>query len=166
MAGPWDLRGPAEAAQQLPSPLGMDRATEDLGHPRRHSGAGPAAAIGRGMVQGLGQLSPLGCRQQSCSSRVVMTSVPKPCGTMLVVALGERADPVGRVAGDGGHPFRGQALGQQPDDLPMAARHRLFGGAIAMLQCVKREVWLNGKSFWHVRIIHPDLVSERLSASG
>jgi hypothetical protein len=65
---------------------------------------------------------------------MVMAPVAQARWAVLVIALGHSAHLVGRVAGDRGHPFRGQALGEQPDHLPLAARDRVFGGAIALLQ--------------------------------
>ena len=72
-----------------------------------------------------------------------MTAIAEARRTVSVVALGNGAHPVGRVAGDGSHLLRGAALGEQPDHLPVAARDRIPGGAIASLQCVKREKWLD-----------------------
>ena len=72
-----------------------------------------------------------------------MTPVAQARWSVLVIALGHSAHSVGRVASDRGHPFRGQALGQQPDHLPVAAHDRVFSGAIASLQFVNREIWLN-----------------------
>jgi hypothetical protein len=158
MGRPWDLRRPAETAHQLPSPLRMNRAMAGGGHPGRHLGAGPAAAIGGGRLQCLSQLRLLGWRQQPRGPGISRASVAEACRARLVVALGERAHPVGRVAGDSGHPLGGPSVGEPPDPLPVATRHRGVGGALTALQFVKREMWRNGEAFWHVPIIYPDLV--------
>ena len=87
-----------------------------------------------------------------------MAPVTQPCGAVLVVSLGDGAHPVGRVAGNGSHLRRGQALGEPPDHLPVAARDGVSGGALPLFQFRKRKVGLYRKSFRHIPIIHPDLV--------
>jgi hypothetical protein len=158
---PWSrhFRAQAEALEHLPAPLGVHRAPERDGHPSGDLRPGPQPAIRRGPVERAGQRGPPRGREEPRVSRVTMAPVTQPHGAVLVRALGDGAHPVGRIAGDGGHVCGGQPLGEQPDQLPVAARDRLLSGAIASLQFVKREMWLNGKSFWHIPIIHSDLVS-------
>jgi hypothetical protein len=49
-------------------------------------------------------------------------------------------------------------VGEEPDNLPVAAQHRLFSRTITALHIVKRERGLNRSSFGHTPIIHKDLV--------
>jgi hypothetical protein len=87
-----------------------------------------------------------------------MAPVPKARGAILVVTLCHHAEPFDAVACAGRDLFRGLPLSQEPDHLPVTARDRLFGRAIAALQIVNREMGLNRKSFRHTPIIHEDLV--------
>jgi len=48
----------------------------------------------------------------------------------------------------------------------VAARDWILGGTIAALQGLKRKMWLNGESFRHILIIHPDLVSDAEDLGG
>jgi hypothetical protein len=72
-----------------------------------------------------------------------MAAVLKPGRPLLVVTPGHGADPVNGIARDHGYLRRGQSLRQQPNDLPVATRHGIFGPAIAPLQLVKCEMCLD-----------------------
>jgi hypothetical protein len=82
----------------------------------------------------------------------------QPRGPALGVAPGKGAEPVDRVARDRGDWRGGQALRQQPDDRPMAARPGIVGPAIVCCQCITTEMGVDRKSCWHVIMIHEDLV--------
>jgi hypothetical protein len=72
-----------------------------------------------------------------------MASVTEARGAVLVVTLGNRAAPFDAVACTGRDQFSGSPLCEEPNHLPGAARHRLFGRAIASLQSMDREMGLN-----------------------
>jgi hypothetical protein len=76
----------------------------------------------------------------------------------LVIPPHQRAKPVDGVAGADRHLLRGQALRQEPDHLPVAARHGGSRAAIPPRQVVASDMGLDRASFWHARIIHQDLV--------
>jgi hypothetical protein len=75
-----------------------------------------------------------------------MATIAEARGTVLVVTLGHGTDPFDAIACTGRHLFRGAPLAEEPDHLPVTARDRLLGRAIAPLQIVNREMWLNRKS--------------------
>jgi hypothetical protein len=94
-----------------------------------------------------------------------VAAVLHPRGSALVGPPSERANPVGRVAGAPGDLRGGPPLRQQPDDLPMTARHGIFGSAIVCCQFINTEMCLDRQSFWHVSIIHKDLISNGTNRS-
>lgn len=69
-----------------------------------------------------------------------MLPVDHAGGVLLVVALGELANPVGRVAGALGHCASGLAACQQPEDLPPRPFVGLFGCPVALFQFVDAQV--------------------------
>ena len=87
-----------------------------------------------------------------------MAMVAESSRAALVIAPHQRANPVDGVAGDDRHLLRGQALRQEPDNLPVAARHGVSRAAIPHRQVVDRDMGSDRESFWHARIIHQDLV--------
>jgi hypothetical protein len=127
-------------------------------HPRRRFGPRPHAPVRWGLLKGRGERGALPCGEEPCSPRVMVTAVLKPRGPSLVVAPDNGAEPADRVARDRGHLRGGQALRQQPDDLPVTAHDGIFGLAIPDLQLVNSEMCLDRQSFWHAIIIHEDLV--------
>src|SRR5258708_31008045 len=72
-----------------------------------------------------------------------------------VVAFGELADPVRRIAGDRGHRNGGVALTEQPEDLPPAALVWLFRHPIAALQFVEAQVSFEMNLSGHAPIVQP-----------
>ena len=74
-------------------------------------------------------------------------------GTVRVVALGQLADPIGRIAGALGHLARRLPAREQPEDLPPAALMGLMLAAIASLSFIRREVGVEGDIFWHPLIL-------------
>ena len=66
-----------------------------------------------------------------------MPSVAHALGSLLVVAFGNLADPVGPIANDGRQLGRGVALGKKPQDLPLGPFVRLFGRPVAVFEFVE-----------------------------
>ena len=60
-----------------------------------------------------------------------MAVVAQGLGASFVVAMGDGADPTQAVTGVFDDLLRGFALRQQPHDLPVASRNRVFRVAIA-----------------------------------
>jgi hypothetical protein len=91
-----------------------------------------------------------------------MATIAERRGAVLVVTLGHGAHPFDAVARTGRHLFQGAPLCEESEHLPVTARNRLLGRAIASLQIVNRKMRLNRKSFGHAPIIHKDLVSHKV----
>ena len=106
-----------------------------------------------------GERGTLGRGEEPPGPRVAAATVVHPCRPLLGIASGQEADPGDRVARDRGDWRGGPSVRQQPDNLPMAARHGLLGPAIGCGQCVNPKRCVDCKSFWHAIIIHEDLVS-------
>jgi hypothetical protein len=157
---PWDFWAQAESSEDFPAPLRVHGAPEGGGHLGSDLRPSPTPPIGRRLVEHACQGRILRAREKSRATQVSMTPVADTCGAVLIVALSDGTHPVDGVAGNGGHLFGDQSLAEQPNDLPVAACHGIFGRPIPLLQFILGEVWLNDKSLWHIRIIHPELVSE------
>jgi hypothetical protein len=89
-----------------------------------------------------------------------MPPIPQARRAIIVEALGHGAHPVDCISGHGSHPGRRQPLGQEPDDLSVAAGYGALRHTVAARQLVSREMWVKRKSFRHKHIIHQDLVSD------
>ncbi|HEV2459144.1 MAG TPA: hypothetical protein VGS80_12345 [Ktedonobacterales bacterium] len=75
--------------------------------------------------------------------------------TLRVVAFGDVADPVRRLAGHPGQLGGRSPLGQQPQDLPPAAFVGRFGRALASLKLLTRELRLEMKVSSHAHMLQP-----------
>lgn len=133
MARTEALEREAEAAEYLPATLGMHRLPEVVGHPGCNLGASPDAAVWGGTIQERGKLGLQGRAEQRGGAWVGMAPVSERRRTTVVVAVGEGTDPGQRVAGGGGDLCRGCALGEEPDDLPVAAGDRISRLSIARM---------------------------------
>ncbi len=120
MPGTWLLQGEAQAAEVLPAALDTDGAPSVFGHPGRYLLARPQTAVWRGLLERLKESELLLLRQQRLDAAIVLALVPEAVRTLLVVAMGELANPVGRVPGDFGHGLGGPPRGQEPEDLEVA----------------------------------------------
>jgi hypothetical protein len=69
-----------------------------------------------------------------------MAAVAHSLGSSFIVAMDDGADPIQTVAGVFDDLLRGFALCQQPDDLPVASRNRVFRLAIADLDFFEIQV--------------------------
>ena len=76
--------------------------------------------------------------QQRWTAGIVVTPIPQALGTCLPVTARDFPYPVHRVAGHGRDGRSPVATTQQPDDLPVAARHRITGRAIPLLELSNR----------------------------
>jgi hypothetical protein len=78
-----------------------------------------------------------------------------PGGPLLVVALGDLADPVGPIANHARQFGGGVPLGEQPQDLPPGALVGLFRRAVAPLKLVDAQVSLEVNVSGHGEILPP-----------
>src|SRR6266851_8806807 len=72
-----------------------------------------------------------------------------------VVALGELADPVGRIPGHSCDLHGGVPLAEQPEDLPPAALIGFFGRPQAALELIDAQVGLEVNTSGHAPILQP-----------
>jgi hypothetical protein len=82
-----------------------------------------------------------------------MPAVVHALRALLVVALGNLADPVGPIANNRRQLRRGAALGQQPKDLPPGPLVGLFGRSVAMFEFVNAQIGLQVNSSCHAEIL-------------
>src|SRR5262245_60090027 len=85
--------------------------------------------------------------------RMGVLPIAHPVGALGVVAFGDLANPVRRVASALGDVFRFLPAGEQPQDLPPAAFMRLFGRAVAPLKILNRKVGAEMNASCHAYIL-------------
>ena len=94
MAGARLLHRPIDRFQRLPAALRQERsAPEFAGHPGRHLGAGPQAAVGRRRRKPLGQPRQKLRTQHTRCAAVAPAQVTQSLGAMGVVAGEQLLDP-------------------------------------------------------------------------
>jgi hypothetical protein len=74
------------------------------------------------------------------------------------------AHPAETVYGDLSNLSGGFPVGQQPDDLPMAALHRVFGLAVARFKLVGTQMGVHIDWSFHNRDIPQDLILEEMNS--
>jgi hypothetical protein len=84
----------------------------------------------------------------------------------LVITPHDRAHPRRAVARDPRHFGGGLTAGEQPQDVIVAAFHRIARPAIPPTEFVNTEMWGNLNSFWHMIIMPQDLVSLETKVEG
>ncbi len=131
----------AQALQVVPAALLSDGTAQALTHPRCHHAACPALPSGSRAAERLAQLFQLRAgEQQWRAPRPRVLPVDHALRPLGVVALGDLADPVARVAGALRHQLRGLAAREQPEDLPPTALGGLMRPPIAGRQFVCGQV--------------------------
>ena len=118
----------------------MARAIPGLTHPVRHPPSRPDPTIRGRSCQGLTQLLLLGRIQQRRLPRIGVAPVPETRGTVLPIPPGHLPDPVRRIPGALRDRGRGLPTGQQPHDLPLAARYRIVRPPVALFQLIHGPV--------------------------
>jgi hypothetical protein len=93
-----------------------------------------------GSGQGGSQLRSLCSVQVRLCRTDRVAPVAHAVGAVRVVAAGNLANPIRRIAGHGGHGRRRHAASQQPEEVPMAALDRITCTAIAPMEFVVGEV--------------------------
>ncbi len=140
-----------------PAHLRADRAAELAAHPVRDQAPQPVVALRRRAAHRRGQLGELlGREQRRGTVRVRVVPVAHPVGAFGVVAFGDLADPIARIARATRRSPSRSAPCQQPEDLPPTALVRLFGRPVAALQLVHRQVRFQAYASGHalIRTIH------------
>ena len=122
----------------------MNLAPSVFQNPGRDFRPRPQAAVSRRHVERLLEFGLLLARQDEDPARVGVAMVPQTSGSSLGVPMDQRPNPGNTLAGDLSTLIGGFALGQQPDNLPVAPFHGFFGGAIAGCQLFKAQVGLDG----------------------
>jgi len=78
-----------------------------------------------------------------------MTTVADPRRPIVIVAMGDGANPGQAVAGDFPNRFGRLALRKPPDDLPLAALHWVFGLPVARLDCFDAQIGFHSNWLFH-----------------
>ena len=123
----------------------------------RHPPSRPDPTIRGRSCQGLTPLLLLGRIQQRRLPRIGVAPVPETRGTVLPIPPGHLPDPVRRIPGALRDRGRGLPTGQQPHDLPLAARYRIVRPPVALFQLINGPVRGNLSSS-HPPRLHPDSV--------
>ena len=83
-----------------------------------------------------------------------MAPIPDPCLAVRVVAPRHGVHPRQRVSGHLTDLFAPLPPCQQPDDLPLAARHRVLCLPVAALQLLHTQIRSYTDAFSHVQVYH------------
>src|SRR5258708_39309687 len=122
----------AQTTEIGPTKLATDASAETLADPGSGRPSAPAVALRRSSgLQCRHQLVLLRPTQERNARSRLVPEVFDAVGATLVVAPGDAPDPIGRIAGDAGNQFGGQPAGQEPDEVPATALHRIFCAALA-----------------------------------
>jgi hypothetical protein len=132
MPGPGHLRAVLEPQELAPAQVVGDRMPHPLRHPRGDVSARPVRALGCRLGQQPAQFClQLRRHHRRWALRGRVAAVDHPSRPLLVIALGDLADPVRPVAGHRSERGRGAPLCEQPQDLPPGPFMRLFGRPVA-----------------------------------
>jgi hypothetical protein len=87
-----------------------------------------------------------------------MAAVAQALGPLVIVAMSQGANPRQAVPGDFSDRFGRLALGEQPDDLPVASLHWVFGLSVTCLDGFNAQMSLDGDWLFHNISIPQDLI--------
>jgi hypothetical protein len=73
--------------------------------------------------------------------------------TTLVVAPGDAADPMRRIAGDAGNQFGGRSTGQQPQEVPATTLHRILRAPGVSFQFLDGQMRFQRDTLCHVSVV-------------
>src|SRR5258708_36277597 len=121
-------------------------------------GAGPQAPIGGRLLERLIELRLLLWREEAGAARIAMAAVAEALGTLVIVAMGQGANPRRTVPGDFSDRFSRLALGEQPDDLPVALLYWIFGLAVTCLDSFDAQMSFHCDWLVHNMSIPQDLI--------
>src|SRR5262245_9352750 len=114
MAGARQAQTRAQPPQIDPAQLSADRSSQALGDPGGDRAPIPAVVLRSGSVQCGMQRFRLRCGQQPSMWPSQTPLVFDTLRSTGIVAARDLANPVGRVAGEGGNDFGGEATRQEP----------------------------------------------------
>ncbi len=158
VAWPQHPLGVVEPLEILPTSLGVNLAPRLALDPAGYFGACPQATIGWRLIEGLVELGLLLWREDERAARIAVAAVAQALRTLVIVTMGKGADPRRAVAGDESDLFGRLALGKQPDDLPVASLHWIFGLAVTPLDGFDAHMSFQGEWFFHKMSIPQDLI--------
>jgi hypothetical protein len=145
-----------EAHQIAPAQMVGDGPSQPLCHPGGNLLPRPVRVLGGRRSQCLAQLLLQRGRQdrwRAIGGRV--SAVMHAVWSLLVVALGDLADPVRPIPGYRGQLSGGAALCQQPQQLPPRTLVGLFSATVAALEFVDAQMWLEVDVSGHAAILLP-----------
>jgi hypothetical protein len=87
-----------------------------------------------------------------------MAAVDEAVRTLVIVAMRQRANPGGTIAGDLRNHFGRHALRKPPDDVPMASLHGVFGFAVPHLEFFDAQMSFHAEWLVHDLSISQDLI--------
>ena len=158
MAWPQHPLGGVEPLEILPAPLRRHLAPRLALDPAGDFGAGPQATICWRPLEGLLKLCLLLWREDERAARIAMAAVAQALGTLVIVARGKGADPCRAVPSDESDLFGRLALREQPDDVPVAALHWVFGLAVTPLDGLDAHMSFHGDWLVHKISLPQDLI--------
>jgi len=97
-------------------------------------------------------------REDAGAARIAMAAEAGALGTRVIVAMGQGANPRRAVPGDESDLFSRLALGEQPDDLPVASLHWIFGLAVTRLDGFDAQMSFHCDWLFHNMSIPQDLI--------
>jgi hypothetical protein len=166
----WPRHAPlAPHAHQIrPAQIHTDRTTQFGAHPRCHRAANPVLALGRRAPDRRSQLGHLLGRERRRGPMGVGGSPIDHTGWPLgVVALGDLANPVARVAGARGDLPRQLPVRQKPENLSPTALVRFPGCPVAQRELVHRQMRGQANASCHaIKLQHPSSNSYDTSLGG
>src|SRR5262249_22790790 len=163
MLGTRSIAAPLEPAQVAPARWHAHRPSDALGDPGRHLRRGPLPAVGRRSLQRPIQLCLLLLIHHARSARVAMAPIADPLLADRVVAPRHGVHPRQRVPRHLPHLLAALPTSQQPDDLPLATRHRVLRLPVASLQVLRAQIRSYADSLSHVASLSQKTVSYPLS---
>ncbi len=126
----------AEPPQIAPARVPAHCAPNARADPGGHGAPAPAVALGMCTGYRVAQLRSLLLREQETALHRLAPPVAHAVGAITVVAAGDLADPVGRVARHCCHGGGCPAARQEPEEVPAAALDGVAGLTVARFQLV------------------------------
>ena len=144
MAGARLLHRPIDRLQGLPAALGQHRSEPEFaGHPSRHFGAGPQAAVGRRRRKPLGQPRQKLRAQHARRAPIAPAQVAQGSGPVCVVAGQQLLNPARDKARQRCHVRNRVTPRSQPDHLKVPRRGRILGRPEPHFQIVYAQMISN-----------------------
>jgi len=140
MARAWHTQTGAKAPQVGPAQLTTDWPLQMVRDPFRDGAPIPPLVLRRWAGQHHQQLILLRRGQQPSARPELVPQVLDAVGAMLVVAPGDPADPVGRIAGDTGNHRSCEAPSQEPEEVPATALDWILRGSVPSREFVSAQM--------------------------